>query len=234
MPSAVRAAEKPSAAPKVEEPDPSSVPKNAPATPALRESPVPKVAVTSPGPSSSKRSAAAAPASSTTSPMPKSESPADDAPAAIEAAEAAEPTEEDPAPAGPASPDSPSVESSTLEALLENIDIEDPTDADLALLEAALNAGTATVERATDRRAAFGAERKQTSKPAPPVVPATAPSEPPPLRLEGISVADGKPVAVINGARVFEGDSVEGARVVRIVQDSVVLDFGGRTITLRF
>jgi hypothetical protein len=111
--------------------------------------------------------------------------------------------------------------------------MEDPTDSDLALLEAALNAEAATVESAMDPTAEFEAEREETPKPAP-AVPAAAPSSPPPLRLEGISVADGRPVAVINGARVYEGDSVGGARVVRIVPDSVVLDFGGRTITLRF
>jgi hypothetical protein len=111
--------------------------------------------------------------------------------------------------------------------------MEDPSDEDLALLEAALNAETAAVEGSADRRAAPAAERRGAAKPAPSASPA-APEEPPSLRLEGISAADGKPVAVINGSRVFEGDSVDGARVVRIVPDSVVLDFGGRRITLRF
>jgi multidrug resistance efflux pump len=52
--------------------------------------------------------------------------------------------------------------------------------------------------------------------------------------LEGISVAEGRPVAVINGARVFEGDSVDGARVILIMGATVQLAFEGRTITLQF
>jgi hypothetical protein len=126
-------------------------------------------------------------------------------------------------PSRPTIPDGPSSESPDLEALLENMDLEDPTDADLALLEEALNAETAALDNAADGTPVF--ESEPTAK---------TPSAPPALRLEGISVADGKPVAVINGVRLVEGDSVEGARVVRILQDSVVLEFGGRTITLRF
>jgi multidrug efflux pump subunit AcrA (membrane-fusion protein) len=58
--------------------------------------------------------------------------------------------------------------------------------------------------------------------------------DPPEFLLEGISVAEGRPVAVINGARVFEGDTVSGARVILIVGGMVQLAFEGRTITLRF
>jgi HlyD family secretion protein len=136
---------------------------------------------------------------------------------------------------------SPSAEAPTevepapsLEELLETIDMEDPSDADLALLEAALGAGPTAAERGTDRGPASDEERIRTTKPAPPPALSASPSEPPPLRLEGISVAEGKPVAVINGVRLFEGDSVSGIRVVRIREDSVVLDHGGRSITLRF
>jgi hypothetical protein len=54
------------------------------------------------------------------------------------------------------------------------------------------------------------------------------------LRLEGISRIDGKPVAIINGVRVFEGQSVGGARVVNIAEATVVLDRNGRRFTLSF
>jgi len=189
----------------------SSIPKPAPATPALREAPVAKRPVTSAAPSSTESSAGEDPVAS---PAPPRREP--------------ERQENEPPEAEPLPPPGPS-----LEELLENMDLEDPTDADLALLEAALDAETPEVENGAARKAAFDAERREASKPAP-VPRATPPAEPPPLRLEGISVADGKPFAIINGARVFEGGTVDGARVVRIVHDSVVLDFGGRTITLRF
>jgi multidrug resistance efflux pump len=59
-------------------------------------------------------------------------------------------------------------------------------------------------------------------------------ANPPEFLLEGISVAGGRPVAVINGVRVFEGDMVSGARVILIMGGMVQLAFEGRTITLRF
>ncbi len=188
-------------------------PKPASVTPVARESPVPERPVTSASPASAKSTAREDRAARVSPPVPESER--------IENT-ASEPPPNSARPASPAAPASPS-----LEELLENIDIEDPTEADLALLEAALDAETATGEGAAGRRGA--------SKPeAPAVTRAPPPPDPPPLQLEGISVADGKPFAIINGARVIEGDSVGGARVVRITQDSVVLDFGGRSITLRF
>ncbi len=122
----------------------------------------------------------------------------------------------------------------SLEEVLGNIDLEDPSEADLALLEAALNAETVGSEKEADGAPESRAERKTAPKPAPLARAEAASSEPPPLHLEGISVSGGRPVAIINGARVFEGDSVSGLRVVRILEDSVVLDFGGRTLTLRF
>ena len=199
--------------PKTEKPVSSAPPKPAAETPVARESPVPERPVTSASPASAKSTAREGRAARVLPPVPESER--------IESP-AAEPPPNSARPASPAAPASPS-----LEELLENIDIEDPTEADLALLEAALDAETATGEGAAGRRGA--------SKPeAPAVTRAPPPPDPPPLRLEGISAADGKPFAVINGARVIEGDSVGGARVVRITHDSVVIDFGGRSITLRF
>jgi hypothetical protein len=49
----------------------------------------------------------------------------------------------------------------------------------------------------------------------------------PELVLQGTSVIDGAPVAVINDQRVFEGDSVEGARVLGIEERAVELELEG-------
>ena len=66
--------------------------------------------------------------------------------------------------------------------------------------------------------------------PAP--VEAKPPSEPPRLVLQGTSVLDGRPVAVVSDRRVFEGDIIEGAVVIRIEELSVELEFEGRRFTL--
>ncbi len=58
------------------------------------------------------------------------------------------------------------------------------------------------------------------------------PSEPPRLVLQGTSVLDGKPVAVVSDRRVFEGDTIEGAIVIRIEERSVELEFQGKRFTL--
>jgi hypothetical protein len=68
--------------------------------------------------------------------------------------------------------------------------------------------------------------------------PATAPSpaeaDPglPELVLQGTSVIDGKPVAVISDQRVFEGDHIHGAVVIRIQERAVELEYDGRRFTL--
>jgi hypothetical protein len=54
----------------------------------------------------------------------------------------------------------------------------------------------------------------------------------PKLVLQGTSVIDGAPVAVISDRRVFEGDSIDGARVVEIEERAVTLEFEGRRFTL--
>ena len=59
------------------------------------------------------------------------------------------------------------------------------------------------------------------------------PSELPPLVLQGTSVIDGRPVAVVNYQRLFEGDFIEGARVVKIMDRVVELEFKGAHFTLR-
>jgi hypothetical protein len=59
------------------------------------------------------------------------------------------------------------------------------------------------------------------------------PSELPALALQGTSVIDGKPGAVINYQRLFEGDVIEGARVVKILDRAVELEFKGTRFTIR-
>ncbi|HSF20273.1 MAG TPA: hypothetical protein VLK65_32465 [Vicinamibacteria bacterium] len=58
-------------------------------------------------------------------------------------------------------------------------------------------------------------------------------SNPPMLVLQGTSVLRGEPVAVINGQRVFEGDRVEGALVIRIEERAVELELDGQRFTIR-
>jgi hypothetical protein len=76
------------------------------------------------------------------------------------------------------------------------------------------------------------------TRPAPaPAAPAAAPvpaAAPRDLRLEAISARDGVPVAVINQKVVREGDSVDGARVLRIGALEVEVDVDGARRTLRF
>lgn len=62
-----------------------------------------------------------------------------------------------------------------------------------------------------------------------PEVPAEAPS----LVLQGTSVVDGRPVAVINYRRVFEGDVIDGVIVIDITDRAVELELDGKRFTLR-
>jgi len=59
------------------------------------------------------------------------------------------------------------------------------------------------------------------------------PADLPPLALQGTSVIDGTPVAVVNYQRVFEGDFIEGARVIKILDRAVELEFKGDRFTIR-
>jgi len=77
------------------------------------------------------------------------------------------------------------------------------------------------------RRSSDGAEVERIEKPGPP------PAGFPDLVLQGTSVIDGHPVAVISGQRVFEEDRIEGARVVRIGEREVELELDGQRFTLR-
>jgi hypothetical protein len=56
----------------------------------------------------------------------------------------------------------------------------------------------------------------------------------PELVLQGTSVIEGKPVAVVNDQRWFEGDTIEGARVARISDRLVELEFEGKRFVLKF
>ena len=67
--------------------------------------------------------------------------------------------------------------------------------------------------------------------PTPPVANEPA-RELPRLVLQGTSVLDGRPVAVVSDRRVFEGDIIEGAVVITIGERSVELEFEGQRFTL--
>jgi len=56
----------------------------------------------------------------------------------------------------------------------------------------------------------------------------------PELVLQGTSVVEGQPVAVVNYQRLFEGDFIEGARVIRISDSLVELEFKGKRFKLSF
>jgi hypothetical protein len=74
--------------------------------------------------------------------------------------------------------------------------------------------------------------RVATSASEPPLA-AVEPEESfPRLILQGTSVLDGEPVAVISDRRVFEGDHIEGALVIRIGERVVELEFEGRRFTI--
>ncbi len=63
--------------------------------------------------------------------------------------------------------------------------------------------------------------------------PAAAPPRSGP-QLNAISRQDGRPVAVIDGRLMREGDSVDGVRVLRIGETEVEIEIRGRQRTLRF
>ena len=74
---------------------------------------------------------------------------------------------------------------------------------------------------------------------APPAASAAPAAAPPPtvpdeLRLSAISRRDGKPVALINDRLVFEGDSFDGVRVIRIGEAEVEVEVKGQRRVLRF
>jgi hypothetical protein len=54
------------------------------------------------------------------------------------------------------------------------------------------------------------------------------------LRLNAISQRDGRPVALINDRLLFEGDSFDGVKVLRIGEAEVELEVHGKRRVLRF
>jgi hypothetical protein len=68
------------------------------------------------------------------------------------------------------------------------------------------------------------------------IAPATTPSPAAPkhFRLQAISLRDGKPVAVLDGRLVYEGESFDGVRVVRIGEAEVELEVDGRRLVVGF
>jgi hypothetical protein len=54
------------------------------------------------------------------------------------------------------------------------------------------------------------------------------------LLLQAISERDGKPIAVLNGRVVHEGDHFDGVTVVRIGADDVEIEVQGHRRVLRF
>jgi hypothetical protein len=64
--------------------------------------------------------------------------------------------------------------------------------------------------------------------------PTPSPSAPPRFQLEAISLRDGKPVAVLDGRLVYEGESFDGVRVVRIGEAEVELEVDGRRLVVGF
>jgi len=74
---------------------------------------------------------------------------------------------------------------------------------------------------------------------APRIVPATlaaamTPSRSAAFTLQAISEREGRPVAIVNDRLLREGDSIDGARIVRIAKDEVELELAGRRVLLRF
>lgn len=93
--------------------------------------------------------------------------------------------------------------------------------------------------RAVDESAAPPPRRFELPRPTPPgTVPTArtssraAPAEE--LRLEAISERDGRPLAMINDHLLFEGDSFDGVRVVRIGAAEVEIEVRGERRVLRF
>jgi hypothetical protein len=73
---------------------------------------------------------------------------------------------------------------------------------------------------------------------------ATSPGSPPPaaagtsgtddLHLNAISQRDGRPLALINDRLVFEGDSFDGVKILRIGEEEVEVEVRGKRRVLRF
>jgi hypothetical protein len=80
-----------------------------------------------------------------------------------------------------------------------------------------------------------GLDRAQDDTPTSPPPPAAAGgSGTAELRLNAISQRDGRPLALINDRLVFEGDSFDGVKIVRIGESEVEVEVRGKRRVLRF
>ena len=70
--------------------------------------------------------------------------------------------------------------------------------------------------------------------PAPPEAAPAATGRPDDLRLNAITRRDGRPVALVNDRLVFEGDSFDGVRILRIGEAEVEVEVRGQRRVLRF
>jgi hypothetical protein len=67
-----------------------------------------------------------------------------------------------------------------------------------------------------------------------PLPPAAIPAAKDDLRLNAISQRDGRPLALINDRLVFEGDSFDGVKILRIGEAEVEVEVRGKRRVLRF
>jgi hypothetical protein len=72
------------------------------------------------------------------------------------------------------------------------------------------------------------------SAPAAMATPAAAAASEPALTLQAISERDGRPLAMINDRMLREGDQIDGARIVKIGDTFVEVEYQGRRMALRF
>ena len=59
------------------------------------------------------------------------------------------------------------------------------------------------------------------------------PMEPPQLALKGIAWDETEPLALINGLLVKEGDTIQGARIVKIDFDRVAVRYGSKKFVIK-
>lgn len=66
------------------------------------------------------------------------------------------------------------------------------------------------------------------------VVPVAGPPEPPPaLTVQGIILGQATPYAIVNNITVAQGDTIAGARVMRIDAEGIVVNFQGEELRYR-
>jgi hypothetical protein len=153
-----------------------------------------------------------APPESETATLPSSDLPeVDERPDPVETSKTSDPSE-----AEPSMPSMPSMDDEANEKEPPEVSAESSAPGTFRLVGKSSPARSAS--ETSDRRTARDEE--------------PLPDHFPKLELQGTSVIDGAPVAVISDRRVFEGDTIDGARVVRIEERAVTLEFEGRRFTI--